>query len=150
MNPTPATIEMWTHVLEEVGCLGWALRPHAMILSQHPVVRTRLTANVQVHRGGWDQTQYGYWASTMSDRIKQFAINQAFIPRSQNAFDQIELKRMQKLLDTTEWSVLACTLYRICETVPGGHVGFPAPTLYPQIPQSTMLQLSCTPEMCES
>ncbi len=66
---------------------------------------------MQVHRGGWDQTQYGYWASTMSDRIKQFAINQAFIPRSQNAFDQIELKRMQKLLDTTEWSVLVCIWY---------------------------------------
>ena len=40
--------------------------------------------------GGWDQSQYGYWASNMSDRFVAQGIGKAHVQRAQKDFDKME------------------------------------------------------------
>jgi hypothetical protein len=44
-------------------------------------------------RGGWDQSQYGYWATNMSDRIVAQGIGKAHVQRAQNDFEKMEQAR---------------------------------------------------------
>ncbi len=48
----------------------------------------------QTMRGGWDQSQYGYWAQNMSDVIKIQGIGRTAVGRSQNDFENIEQHRI--------------------------------------------------------
>jgi hypothetical protein len=63
-KPVPSVIGMWQHVYDETM------------------------------RGGWDQSQYGYWAQNMSDVIKIQGIGRAYVPRWQNDFENIEQRRI--------------------------------------------------------
>ena len=47
-------------------------------------------ASLQTMLGGWDQSQYGYWASNMSDRFVAQGIGKAHVQRAQNDFDKME------------------------------------------------------------
>ncbi len=117
-NATEPVINMWENVLREVTCarcccMGVCLlviaRDSARVLVA-PVVgvwvsglgfRTKLVGlarmrvrMVQVKLGGWDQSQYGYWATNGNLTIaRQF---NSLVNRAQNDFTAIAAARMRE------------------------------------------------------
>ncbi len=64
-----------------------------------------LCGAVQTLRGGWDQSQYGYWATVLSEQgqLDVYIGQRSLIQRSQNAFAAIEQYRINKLSEN--WCV---------------------------------------------
>ena len=76
-------------------------------------------------RGGWDQSQYGYWAQNMSNVMNIVPVAKGSVGRSQNDFVKMELLRLEAAKQrTTDWCVCvesstcldvsSMTLSRLC------------------------------------
>ena len=78
-------------------------RPWGLTRGGMPSHVAAIDHSLQTINGGWDQTQYGYWATELMSQIPQFTINRAYVPRAQNAFDDVEVSRIAKLYNRTTW-----------------------------------------------
>ncbi len=86
---------LWRYLLQGTVCVGTIVHTSPLLYSRPPPPpHTHTHAHAQVQLGGWDQSQYGYWATNGNLSIaRQF---NSYVNRAQNDFIAIAAARMKE------------------------------------------------------